>query len=397
MRALERGSIAVLVASAFLQVFTGIANGAGWHVFGFGFTQFHFAFAWVAIGALVIHIAVKLPVIRTALSAPLEAPDDDAATDDAADSVRVGGDRRWFIRGALGVSVGALALTVGSTIRPLESLSLLRTRRPSTSPGGVPVNRTALQAGIGPSTDEGSWRVALSGPGGTRSLGLAELLAMPQVTADLPIACVEGWSAGATWSGVRMRDLLALVGGSGADVRVDSAERSGGYRQTVLPAAYAAHPDTLVALQMNGAALGRPRLPCSPHRPQPGRGPADQVGRAPRGDRVSTTAAPTTPSTPSSPVLRASLVATGVLLALVGAYAFAVAVPPGQWVRVALWTAGGVAAHDGVIAPVAIALGWFLARNAPARRRRVMRTSLLAVTTVVLILVPLLATGGLRF
>ena len=270
VRALERGSIAVLVASAFLQVFTGIANGAGWYVFGFGFTQVHFAFAWVAIGALVIHIAVKLPVIRTALSAPLEAPDDAAATNDAAtndaagsvrvgadtaDSVRVGGDRRWFIRGALGVSAGALALTVGSTVRPLESLSLLRTRRPSTSPGGVPVNRTALQAGIGPSTDEGNWRVALSGPGGTRSLGLAELLAMPQVTADLPISCVEGWSAGATWSGVRMRDLLALVGGSGADVRVDSAERSGGYRQTVLPAAYAAHPDTLVALQMNGARL----------------------------------------------------------------------------------------------------------------------------------------------
>ncbi|WP_411284403.1 hypothetical protein [Lapillicoccus sp.] len=110
---------------------------------------------------------------------------------------------------------------------------------------------------------------------------------------------------------------------------------------------------------------------------------------------MSTTATtPTTSATPTSPVLRASLVATGVLLALVGAYAFVAAVPPGQWVRVALWTAGGVAAHDVVIAPVAIALGWFLARNAPARRRRVMRTSLLAVTTVVLILVTLLATGG---
>lgn len=52
-----------------------------------------------------------------------------------------------------------------------------------------------------------------------------------------------------------MRDLLALVGGSGSDLRVDSAERSGGYRQTVLPAAYAAHPGTLLALQLNGALL----------------------------------------------------------------------------------------------------------------------------------------------
>ena len=110
-----------------------------------------------------------------------------------------------------------------------------------------------------------------------------------------------------------------------------------------------------------------------------------------------TPATPTLPATPTSPVLRASLVATGVLLALVVAYAFVSAVPPGEWVRVALWTAGGVATHDAVIAPVAIVLGWFMARNAPARRRRVLRTLLLAVTTVVLILIPLLATGGLRF
>ena len=103
--------VAAGTASVPLLLFTGIANGAGWYVFGFGFTQVHFAFAWVAIGALVIHIAVKLPVIRTALSSPLEAPEDVASGDDAASRRQVGGDRRWFIRGALGVSAGALALT----------------------------------------------------------------------------------------------------------------------------------------------------------------------------------------------------------------------------------------------------------------------------------------------
>ena len=36
--------------------------------------------------------------------------------------------------------------------------------------------------------------------------------AMPQHTARLPIACVEGWSTVQTWSGVRLRDLVALAG-----------------------------------------------------------------------------------------------------------------------------------------------------------------------------------------
>jgi hypothetical protein len=71
LRMLERGSIAVLVSAAFLQVFTGIANVAQWYVFGFGFTAVHWSIAWVAIGALVVHIAVKLPAIRQALSRPL--------------------------------------------------------------------------------------------------------------------------------------------------------------------------------------------------------------------------------------------------------------------------------------------------------------------------------------
>ena len=35
---------------------------------------------------------------------------------------------------------------------------------------------------------------------------------MPQTTAELPISCVEGWSQSAVWTGVPLRDLLALVG-----------------------------------------------------------------------------------------------------------------------------------------------------------------------------------------
>ena len=77
--ALERLSIGVLVASALFEVVTGIVNVAQWYsVFGFGFIQAHFAFAWISIGALTVHIAVKLPVIRDALSSPLDEPAPDA-------------------------------------------------------------------------------------------------------------------------------------------------------------------------------------------------------------------------------------------------------------------------------------------------------------------------------
>ena len=45
-------------------------------------------------------------------------------------------------------------------------------------------------------------------------LTLAELAAMPQATHRLPIACVEGWSANAEWTGVVLSDLIAAMGAS---------------------------------------------------------------------------------------------------------------------------------------------------------------------------------------
>lgn len=261
LRMLEHGSIAVLVASSLLQVFTGVANIAQWYVFGFGFTQVHFALAWVSIGALAVHIAVKLPAIRQALAPPVE---------DVAPAVAR--DRRWFLRGALGVAAGSVLLTVGQTLRPLEPLALLAKRHPSGAPQGVPINRTANAAGIAAVVSEGAWRLSVTGPSGSKTLSYADLLALPRVVVDLPIACVEGWSAGATWGGVRVRDLVRLVGGGDESfVGVESAERSGSYRRTTLPTAYAQHPDTLLALTINGQRLPRdhgfPARIIAPNRP----------------------------------------------------------------------------------------------------------------------------------
>jgi hypothetical protein len=265
VRALERGSIAVLVAAAFLQVFTGIANVAQWYYFGFFFTTVHFAMAWVAIGALVVHIAVKLPLIREALTRPLPEAESPSEPPTAAR------DRRWFLGSALAVAAGAVVLTVGSAVPLLEGVSALRSRRPSTSPEGIPINKTASSAGVTEEVTGSAWRLDLTGPAGSRSLLYQDLLGMPSSTVRLPIACVEGWSAVGTWTGVRVRDLARLVGGGGRDVRVGSLEQDGLYATSILPAVYADHDDTLLALQLNAAPLslddGRPARIIAPNRP----------------------------------------------------------------------------------------------------------------------------------
>ena len=58
--------------AAIFQLATGLANVTTWYPWSFSFRPTHFALAWVAIGALVVHIAVKLPVIREALAGPAD-------------------------------------------------------------------------------------------------------------------------------------------------------------------------------------------------------------------------------------------------------------------------------------------------------------------------------------
>ena len=66
------------------QLTTGLLNIAQWYAFRFFFTTSHYAMAYVAAGAVLVHIAVKLPVIRRALGEPL----DDGAVADRAVAAR---------------------------------------------------------------------------------------------------------------------------------------------------------------------------------------------------------------------------------------------------------------------------------------------------------------------
>ncbi len=266
---LERGSIAVLVAASIFQLATGVLNAAQWYPWlTFSFRTVHYALAWVAIGALLIHIAVKLPIIRDVL-----AHDIDSTTHDRSSATAPGPlSRRALVRTTLAAAGVAVLATAGGTVPWLRTVSVFATRT-GEGPGGVPINKSAKAAGVEESATSADWRLeVLVGGVVAGTLTYDDLRAMPQRTVDLPIACVEGWSAQGTWSGVRLADLLAAVGAApDRDVDVTSLQQSGAFRRTTLPADFAVDERTLLALDLAGAPLSLDHgFPCrliAPNRP----------------------------------------------------------------------------------------------------------------------------------
>lgn len=266
---LERGSIALLVGAAFFQLVTGLANSAQWYPWSFDFVSAHYALAWVAVGSLVLHVAVKLPVIRRALSEPVD--DEHPGAHHDVPETPDGLTRRTLLRSTwLAAGVAVLATTAVG-VPGLRRVAVLAVRS-GEGPQGVPVNRSAVGAGVAESLADPEWRLRVIGPDRTVELSLDELDAMASHTADLPIACVEGWSAGGTWGGVPVRDVVALVGGSDTDdVVLRSLQERGAWRESLLPAEFARHPDSLLALTLAGEPLhpdhGYPCRLIAPARP----------------------------------------------------------------------------------------------------------------------------------
>ena len=260
LHAIERGSVAVLVATAIFQLVTGLLNIFQWYPWSFSFVRVHFAVAWVLVGSIVVHVAVKLPTITDALRHPVSEPADvDGPT------------RRGFLAGVAVTVLGLTALTLGQTVRPLSGAALLSPRQAGVGVQGLPVNRTARSAGVVERATDPTWRLSVRGPTGTAELSLADLQAMTQVTVVLPIACVEGWSTTATWQGVRVADLVRLVSERAhVDARFVSLQEAGSYKESVLPAEFARHP-IVVALRLGGEPLdvdhGYPARLIAPNRP----------------------------------------------------------------------------------------------------------------------------------
>jgi DMSO/TMAO reductase YedYZ molybdopterin-dependent catalytic subunit len=257
--ALERASILVLSGAAFFEVATGLFNSAQNYVWGFSFPPAHYAVAWLAIGSILVHVAVKLPVIRRALSRL------DAEPAPATGVLS----RRAFLRNTWLTTGVAVVATAGATIPLLRDVSPLSIRS-DRGPQGLPVNRTARAARVTRVDD--AWRLSIVTPAGTRELSLADLARLDQATVELPIACVEGWSQSASWSGVRIVDLLRLAGGEpGHRVRVSSLEQGGAYGSSVLPGSHSGDPKTLLAMRLDGEPLaldhGYPCRLIAPNRP----------------------------------------------------------------------------------------------------------------------------------
>ena len=331
LRVLERGSIALLVGAVLFELSTGLLNIAQWYPWKFFFPTAHYAMAFIVAGALAVHLAVKLPVIRAALSRPLDSeagtvpstsvqprraveagrpvaapggssdsgrsveprrgdtpnrsevparaavPDgsvEPPGTSKPLDTDSAGGQRssRRTVLTAAWVSAGVAALAVAGQSVPLLRPLSFAAPRSGQGPQGLPVNRSATAAGVRDSARDPAYRLRVVVGERSREFSRAELSALPQTTATLPIACVEGWSASADWSGVRLRDLLEIVGPySGGAVGFASLETGGIYRTSLLPQPHVVASDTLIALTLNGETLdldhGYPCRLIAPNRP----------------------------------------------------------------------------------------------------------------------------------
>jgi hypothetical protein len=266
--AAEKGSVAVLVAAGVFQLATGLANQTTWYPWEFSFRSTHYAVAWVAVGALLVHVAVQLPVIRRALRDDLESTAQDRPG--LADT-STGLSRRGLLRSTWLAAGVAVVATAGSTVSWLRDVSVLGVRS-GEGPQGVPVNKSAASARVTEVARDPGFRLTVAHAGRSVALSRTELTALPQATVELPIACVEGWSAMGTWRGPRIRELLDLVAAPrGSTVRVTSLQPAGPFRVTTLPDQFADDPLSILALDLNGGELhldhGYPCRVIAPNRP----------------------------------------------------------------------------------------------------------------------------------
>lgn len=271
--ALERLSLLLLVGGALFEFVTGVLNIQLHYIFPGSFYTLHFYGAWVFIGAFVVHIAFRIPVMAKALRSrrlrsELRTPLSRTVSEPADDTGLVSPDpapATMSRRGALGLvgagSLGLLLVTAGQSIGgSLRRTALLapRGQDPGEGPNGFQINKTAASVGIRARDIGPDWRLVVRGDGREHSFTRAQLLALPQHTAALPIACVEGWSTDDQhWSGVRLADLAALAGlrRNPPGVFVESVQRAGSFRSTQLRDNQVRDPRSLLALRVNGAAL----------------------------------------------------------------------------------------------------------------------------------------------
>jgi DMSO/TMAO reductase YedYZ molybdopterin-dependent catalytic subunit len=268
---LERVSLLMLVGGILFEIVTGVLNIQYDYIFGFSFYTAHYFGAWVFIAGFVVHVVIKLPrmwsglramslrdVLRTGRQntrAEPRQPDGLVAADPGPATISRRGALSLAGGGALFMAVITAGQTLGGVTRD-AALLLPRGRSRGRGPNDFEVNRTAAVAGISADDTGTRWRLTLNGGPRPVIVDRAGLLAMPQHTARLPIACVEGWSTTQTWTGVRLADLARLAGVPAPEsAHVSSLERSGPFVSATLQRNQVLHPDALLALRVNGVDL----------------------------------------------------------------------------------------------------------------------------------------------
>jgi DMSO/TMAO reductase YedYZ molybdopterin-dependent catalytic subunit len=268
---LERISLLMLVGGILFEIITGVLNIQYDYIFGFSFYTAHYYGAWVFIAGFLIHITIKIPHMWTGLRSmsfrkvlrtnraetrpePYE-PHGLVAAKPGPPTISRRGALALVGGGALFMAVITAGQTVGGFTRQ-TALLLPRGRTRGDGPNDFQVNRTAFAAGISPALTGDLWRLTLTGGPSPVVMDRAALTAMPQHTARLPIACVEGWSTTETWTGVQLAELARLAGvPNPTSAFVRSVERRGAFNRATLQANQVLHPDSLLALRVNDAEL----------------------------------------------------------------------------------------------------------------------------------------------
>jgi hypothetical protein len=261
----ERLSVAVLVSATLVQVFTGFFNVLNWYPFHWDFVPIHHYLAYVVVGSILLHIALKLPDIVYGLQTRVadgdvlteipwnENPQSHSIAGDLPPPITPGISRRGVLT-ATGAGIALVVITsIGQTLHPLESLGLLAVREPRKGPQEVPVNRTAEQARVIEAATAKDWHLQVSGPR-PYSLTVDDIEAMAAHEARYPISCVEGWSVGADWRGVRLLDVVLRAGGTAKSrVHVHSLEGGWVFNNSFVEGPQLSH--ALLATHLNGERL----------------------------------------------------------------------------------------------------------------------------------------------
>ena len=104
--------------------------------------------------------------------------------------------------------------------------------------------------------ERGVWRLDVGGAVKTPlSLTLDDLMKLRSVTQKVDHFCVEGWTARAEWTGVRVSELARVAGATSDAQYVDFQSFDSDYHES-WDIDSALHPQTLVAYGMDRAMLG---------------------------------------------------------------------------------------------------------------------------------------------